>query len=229
MIKKRGRGPNRLHERVKTAKKRSLSSTIWLERQLNDPYVKAARTDGYRSRAAYKLIELDQRFHLFRRGSRVLDLGAAPGGWTQVAVERTGGGEGGSVVAIDIQPFEPIAGSRQLQFDMRADDAMERIKAALGAEAIDIVLSDMASPATGHAATDHMRIMMLAELAFEVASNVLKPGGCFVAKVLKGGTERELLVRLKRHFEKVRHAKPPASRAESAEAYVVGVGFRLNK
>jgi 23S rRNA (uridine2552-2'-O)-methyltransferase len=215
-----------LRERVKTAKKRSLSSTLWLERQLNDPYVKAAKAAGYRSRAAYKLDELDRRFRLFRHGARVLDLGAAPGGWTQVAAERVGAANGrGAVYGLDLQEIAPIPGATLFTLDIHAPDALARIAAAVGGP-VDVVLSDMAASATGHAATDHMRIMALAELAFEVATHVLKPGGAFVAKVLKGGTERDLLNRLKRHFATVKHAKPPASRAESAETYVIALGYR---
>ena len=216
-----------LRERVKTAKKRSLSSTLWLQRQLNDPYVKAAKAAGYRSRAAYKLEELDRRFRLFRRGGRVLDLGAAPGGWTQVAAARVGAAEGkGAVFGLDLQEIAPIPGATLFVLDIHAADALARIAAEVG-DPVDVVLSDMAASATGHAATDHLRIMALAELAFEVATEVLKPGGALVAKVLKGGTERELLNRLKRHFATVKHAKPPASRADSAEAYVVAMGYRI--
>ena len=212
--------------RVKTAKQRTPSSTAWLERQLNDPYVAEAKRQGYRSRAAFKLIELDDRFHLLKRGARIVDLGAAPGGWSQVAAERVGAAKGqGKVVALDILAMEPVPGVTFLELDFLDPAAPEAIKAALGGPA-DVVLSDMAQPATGHAATDHLRIVALAETAFDFARAVLKPGGSFVAKVFQGGAEGALLAALKRDFATVRHAKPPASRAESAEVYVVAQGFR---
>jgi 23S rRNA (uridine2552-2'-O)-methyltransferase len=212
--------------RVKTARQRSVSSTRWLQRQLNDPYVAEAKRRGLRSRAAFKLLQLDERFGLLKPGTRVVDLGAAPGGWTQVAVERVGALSGkGKVVAIDILPMEPMAGATVLEGDFLADEAPDRIRAALGGPA-DLVLSDMAAPTTGHAATDHLRIMALAETAYEFAAGVLAPGGAFVAKLFQGGAERELLTRLKRDFAEVKHVKPQASRAESAELYVVALGFR---
>ena len=211
------------HQRVRTAKGRTTSSTRWLERQLNDPYVREAHAQGYRSRSAFKLTQLDEKFHLLRKGARVLDLGAAPGGWTQVAVEKVG--PGGVVVGVDLAVIEPISGAVLLELDIYVDDASARIETALAGPA-DLVLSDMASKASGHAATDHLRIVALCEAAFDVARTSLAPGGAFVAKVLKGGTERELLIQLKRHFRTVRHAKPPASRADSAETYVVAMGFR---
>ena len=211
------------HQRVRSAKGRSTSSTRWLERQLNDPYVREARAQGYRSRAAFKLLQLDEKFHLLRKGARVLDLGAAPGGWTQVAVERTR--PGGIVVGVDFAVIESVPGAVLLECDIYAEDAPARIAAALGGPA-DLVLSDMAAKASGHAATDHLRIVALCEAAFDIAHTNLAPGGAFVAKVLKGGTERELLILLKRHFRNVRHAKPPASRADSAETYVVATGYR---
>ena len=214
--------------RVKTAKQRSLSSARWLQRQLNDPYVAEAKRRGFRSRAAFKLLQLDERFGFLKPGTRVVDLGAAPGGWTQVAVERVGGGSGkagGKVVAIDILAMEPMAGAIVLEGDFLADDAPARIRAALDGPA-DLVLSDMAAPTTGHAATDHLRIMALAEAAYEFAAEVLAPGGAFVAKLFQGGAERELLATLKRDFAEVKHVKPQASRAESAELYVVALGFR---
>jgi 23S rRNA (uridine2552-2'-O)-methyltransferase len=238
-----GRG---LKVRVKTAKKRSVSSARWLERQLNDPYVAKAKREGYRSRAAYKLLELDQRFHLLRPGLAVIDLGAAPGGWTQIAVKRvradTGegggadGGEGesafstrktahGKVIALDILPMDPVPGSEVLHLDFLDDDAPARLRAALGGGA-DIVLSDMAPPSSGQRETDHLRIMALVEAAAAFAAEVLKPGGAFVAKVWQGGTEAGLLAELKRDYASVKHAKPPASRPESAEVYVVAQGFR---
>lgn len=210
-------------ERVKTAKQRSSSSTRWLERQLNDPYVAEARRQGYRSRAAFKLAELDGRFHLLKSGGRVVDLGAAPGGWTQVAVERVG--PKGKVVAVDLLAMDVIPGAQILLADFMDNATPALIRAALDGPA-DAVLSDMAPPTTGHGPTDHLRIVALAEAAFDFACEVLKPGGVFVAKVFQGGTEGELLARLKRAFASVRHAKPPASRSESAEAYVVAQGFR---
>ena len=207
--------------RVKTAKGRKSSSTRWLQRQLNDPYVAQARRDGYRSRAAYKLLELNDRFNLLRKGMRVLDLGAAPGGWTQVAVAETGG----EIVALDILEMEDIPGAAVLQGDIHDEDAPARITGALGGRA-DLVLSDMAPPLSGHAGTDHLRTMALVEAAYDLALGVLAPGGGFVAKVFQGGTEARLLADMKRRFASVRHAKPPASRAESAEIYVVATGFR---
>jgi 23S rRNA (uridine2552-2'-O)-methyltransferase len=212
--------------RVKTAGRRKASSTEWLERQLNDPYVAEARRLGYRSRAAFKLLQLDERFHLLKPGARVVDLGAAPGGWTQVAADRVGAGKGqGRVVGIDYLAMEPVPGAAVLELDFLAPEAPAALEAALQGPA-DLVLSDMAAPTTGHAATDHLRIMALAEAAYAFARTVLAPGGAFVAKVFQGGTERELLAELKRDFAAVRHAKPPASRAESAEVYVVAQGFR---
>src|SRR5690242_18337034 len=219
------RGPGRRHlaVRVKTARRRKPSSTEWLARQLNDPYVAEAHRAGYRSRAAFKLIQLDVRFHLLAPGSRVVDLGCAPGGWTQVAVERVG--KRGAVVGIDLNPTDPIPGATVLQGDFTDPATAAQIRDALGGPA-DLVLSDMAAPATGHAATDHLRIVALAEDAFVFAQSILKPGGAFVAKVFQGGAEGELLAALKHAFAELRHAKPPASRAESAETYVVAKGFR---
>ncbi len=217
------KGGRDLHVRVKTAKGRKSSSTKWLQRQLNDPYVSAARREGYRSRAAYKLLGLDEKFRFLKAGQKVVDLGAAPGGWSQVAVDRVG--RGGKVVAADVNEFEPVAGGTCLALDVFADDAVDQIKAALDGPA-DVVLSDMAAPASGHRNTDHLRIIGLCEAALDVASELLKPGGTFVAKVLQGGTEQELLALLKRLFTSVRHAKPEASRKDSAEMYVVALGFR---
>jgi len=212
--------------RVKTAKRRTASSTQWLERQLNDPYVSEARRLGYRSRAAFKLIELDDRFHFLKPGARVVDLGAAPGGWTQVAVERVRAGAGrGRVVGIDLLAVDPIPGAVLLRGDFLDAAAPTALRQALGGPA-DVVLSDMAAPSTGHAATDHLRVVALAEAAFAFAREVLAPGGTFIAKVFQGGAERELLAALKRDFASLRHAKPPASRSESAEIYVVAQGFR---
>jgi 23S rRNA (uridine2552-2'-O)-methyltransferase len=220
-------GRRQLKVRVKTARQRSASSQRWLERQLNDPYVAAARREGYRSRAAFKLIEIDDRARLLAPGKRVVDLGAAPGGWAQVAAARVRAAEGrGQVVAIDLLPVEPIAGVEVLQLDFMDAAAPERLRALLRGGRADVVLSDMAAQGTGHARTDHLRIMGLAEAAAEFACDVLGPGGAFVCKVFQGGTERTLLDRLKRAFASVRHIKPPASRAESAELYVVATGLR---
>ncbi|MCK6454032.1 MAG: RlmE family RNA methyltransferase [Alphaproteobacteria bacterium] len=221
------RGSRSKAVRVRAKAGRSASSQRWLTRQLNDPYVLAARREGYRSRAAYKLLELDDRFHFLKRGGAVVDLGAAPGGWTQVAVDRVGAatGGGGKVVGIDLLPIDPVPGATLLQGDFLADDAPARLEAALGGPA-DVVLSDMAAAATGHAATDHLRIMGLLEAAVDFAAEVLAPGGAFVGKVLQGGTEAGLLARLKRDFAQARHAKPPASRKDSAELYIVATGFR---
>ncbi len=204
-----------------SAKKRSQSSTRWLRRQHKDPFVASARRLGYRSRAAFKLIQLDDRFHLLRPGARVVDLGAAPGGWTQVAVARA---KGGRVVGVDAAAMEPVAGAVTLQIDAAGADAAAAVRAALEGPA-DLVISDMSAPATGHGSTDHLRVVALAEAAFSLAREVLAPGGAFLAKVLRGGTERALLDALKRDFAVVRHAKPPASRKESRELYVVATGF----
>jgi 23S rRNA (uridine2552-2'-O)-methyltransferase len=227
-----GSGARRqLKVRLKTAKQRTASSQRWLERQLNDPYVAAAKREGYRSRAAFKLIEIDDKARVLAPGKRVVDLGAAPGGWAQVAAARvrsaTGQGKGeGQVLAIDILPVEMIPGVEFLQLDFMDAGAPERLRALLRGGRADVVLSDMAAQGTGHTRTDHLRIMALAEAAAEFACDVLEPGGAFVCKVFQGGTERELLDRLKRNFAVVRHVKPPASRAESAELYVVATGFR---
>ena len=208
---------------VRSTRRRRPSSTRWLSRQLNDPYVAEARRLGYRSRAAFKLIELDEQFRLLRPGQRVVDLGCAPGGWTQVGVGRVG--RYGTVVGVDIAETAPIPGATLLSADVRDAATPAVLDAALGGRA-DVVLSDMAPSTTGHAATDHLRIVALAEDALAVASQILKPGGTFVAKVFQGGAEGALLAALKRDFAALRHAKPPASRAESAETYVVATGFR---
>ena len=208
---------------VKTAKGRKSSSTRWLKRQLNDPYVRQAQTAGYRSRAAFKLIELDDRFHVLKKGARVVDLGAAPGGWTQVAVERCG--DTGEVVALDLQEWEEVPGAICLTFDFMDPDAPDRLKDVLGGP-VDAVLSDMAAPATGHSQTDHLRIIGLAEAAWAFAEEVLAPGGAFICKVFQGGTETSLLKVMRAKCAKVTHAKPPASRKESAEMYVIAVGFK---
>ena len=221
-----GGGTRQLRVRVHTAKKRTVASKRWLERQLNDPYVAEAKRLGYRSRAAFKLLQLDDKFSLLKSGLRVVDLGAAPGGWTQVAVARVGADAGrGQVVGIDLLEMEPVAGALTLVGDFTEGDGPDRIRAALSGPA-DLVLSDMAASATGHTPTDHLRIMGLCEAAYAFAREVLAPGGSFVAKVLKGGTEGDLLATLKQDFALVRHAKPPASRSDSAEAYVVATGFR---
>ncbi len=215
-----------LFTKVKTAKGRKLSSTLWLQRQLNDPYVAEARKRGYASRAAFKLIELDDRYHFLKSGQRIVDLGAAPGGWTRVAVERVKPGTTkGQVVALDINEMEPVSGATVLQHDFLDEDAPVLLKDVLGGPA-DVVMSDMAAPATGHTATDHIKIMALCEVALEFAYEVLAPGGTFLAKVLQGGTEHRMLAAMKKHFKTVRHAKPPASRSDSAEMYVIATGFR---
>ena len=219
-------GGRSLKKRVKTSHKRTLASTLWLERQLNDPFVAAARREGYRSRAAYKLIEIAEKYKLFKRGQRIIDLGAAPGGWSQVAAKAIGSAEGhGQVVAIDIQEMESIAGVDFFLLDFHDDDAPAKLRARLGGPA-DGVISDMAANATGHRKTDHLRIVGLAELAVEFACEVLAPGGFFLAKVLQGGTEGALLALLKKDFAEVKHLKPKASRADSAEMYVLAMKFR---
>jgi 23S rRNA (uridine2552-2'-O)-methyltransferase len=219
-----GKPPTRqLATRLRTAQGRTVQSQRWLQRQLNDPYVKAAKARGLRSRAAFKLEELDDRFHLLKPGSRVVDLGAAPGGWTQVSLAR--GGDRARVVGIDLLPIDPIAGAILLQGDFQEEAAELRVIDALDGPA-DLVLSDMAPNTTGHNATDHLRIMALAEIALHFAARVLAPGGGFVTKVLAGGSEKDFLATLKRNFAAVRHAKPPASRKDSAELYVVATGFR---
>jgi 23S rRNA (uridine2552-2'-O)-methyltransferase len=214
-------GGRKLTVNVRTAGKRTPASAAWLRRQLNDPYVAAAKQQGWRSRAAFKLLELDDRFHMIHGDARVLDLGAAPGGWTQVAIRRGAR----MVVGVDLLPMDPIPGATLLQGDFNDPDMPERLAAVLGSKA-DLVLSDMAPNTTGHAATDHLRIMALAELAAAFAREVLAPDGSFVAKVFQGGSERVMLEALKRDFTSVRHAKPPASRKESSELYVVAMGFR---
>ncbi|AWJ86354.1 23S rRNA methyltransferase (plasmid) [Azospirillum sp. TSH58] len=219
-------GGRRATVRVKSAAKRTTSSARWLERHLNDPYVHEATKRGFRSRAAFKLLQLDEKFHLLGPGKRVVDLGAAPGGWTQVAVDKVQTGrEGWKVVGLDILPMDPVPGATTMQADFLEEGAAERLKEALGGPA-DLVLSDMAAPTIGHQSTDHLRIMALAEAAYDFAEEVLAPGGAFVAKLFQGGAEKSLLERLKRDFTTVRHAKPPASRAESSETYVVATGFR---
>ncbi|QCN97165.1 RlmE family RNA methyltransferase (plasmid) [Azospirillum argentinense] len=219
-------GGRRATVRVKSAAKRTTSSARWLERHLNDPYVHEATKRGFRSRAAFKLLQLDEKFHLLGPGKRVVDLGAAPGGWTQVAVDKVQTArDGWKVVGLDILPMDPVPGATTMQADFLEEGAAERLKEALGGPA-DVVLSDMAAPTIGHQSTDHLRIMALAEAAYDFAEEVLAPGGAFVAKLFQGGAEKSLLERLKRDFATVRHAKPPASRAESSETYVVATGFR---
>ncbi len=228
MTKTRGGSGHRdLRQRVKTARGRKASSQRWLERQLNDPYVARSKQEGYRSRAAYKLIEIDDRFGFLKPGARVVDLGAAPGGWSQVAAARTGSTDAAPlVVAVDYLEMDPLPGVTVLTADFLDEDAPERIVAALGGEKADAVLSDMAAPTTGHKATDHLRIVALCEAAAEFAREVLKPGGVFLAKVFRGGTENTLLAALKRDFAKVQHVKPPASRSDSPELYLLATGFR---
>jgi 23S rRNA (uridine2552-2'-O)-methyltransferase len=213
---------SRLKVRVKS-KTKSLSSRLWLERQLNDPYVARAKREGYRSRAAFKLVEIDDKHHVLKSGARVVDLGAAPGGWSQVARKRVG--EKGRVVAIDVLDMDEIVGVEFAQLDFLDEDAPEKLKVMLGGPA-DIVLSDMAANTTGHRRTDHLKIMALVESAAEFAREVLKPGGSFLAKVIQGGTEGALLMALKRDFASVKHVKPAASRSDSAELYVLATGFR---
>ena len=226
-----GRGSRTLSVRVKTARGRKISSTRWLQRQLNDPYVLRAKKDGYRGRAAYKILEIDDRFRFLVPGARVVDLGCAPGGWCQVAVNRVNalgeksGKALGTVLGVDLQEVEPIAGTELMHLDFLDEGADEAVKARLGGQA-DVVMSDMAAAASGHRATDHMKIMALAEAAAEFAFDVLAPGGTYVAKVLQGGTEGTLLALLKQRFAKVLHFKPPASRKDSAEMFVVATGFR---
>ena len=210
-------------ERLKREKRRKPSSRAWLERQINDPYVARAKREGFRSRAAYKLAEIDDKYRLLKPGTHVVDLGAAPGGWSEVAARRVGAN--GRVIAIDILDMKPISGVEFLKLDFLDGSAPERLKALLGGK-VDVVLSDMAANATGHRKTDHLRIMALAEAATHFAREVLGPGGSFLCKVLQGGTEAALLSELKRDFESVRHVKPPASRSDSAELYLLARGFR---
>jgi 23S rRNA (uridine2552-2'-O)-methyltransferase len=214
-----GGGPRK---RVRTARGRTASSTRWLERQLNDPYVRRAKAEDYRSRAAYKLLELDERFGFLKGARTVIDLGIAPGGWSQVVRRRA---PKTRVVGIDLLPTDPIDGVEILQMDFMDEDAPVRLKAALGGPA-DLVLSDMAANTVGHPQTDHLRTMGLVEAALDFACEVLRPGGAFVAKVLAGGADSQLVALLKRHFNAVKHAKPPASRKGSSEWYVVAQGFK---
>ena len=223
MSSKSGSGVRNLKQRVKTANKRSLSSQKWLERQLNDPYVARAKREGYRSRAAFKLLEIDEKFHILKPGQKIVDLGAAPGGWSQIAAKKVG--PKGRIVGIDLLPIDPMAGVEFIQLDFLDESAPGRLVEMLGGPA-DLVMSDMAANTTGHKKTDHLRIIGLAEAAIYFAREVLAPGGAFVAKVFQGGTENQLLNDLKRDFAVVRHVKPAASRADSAELYVLATGFR---
>ncbi|HZH11035.1 MAG TPA: RlmE family RNA methyltransferase [Microvirga sp.] len=223
MSTKSGSGTRNLKQRVKTAHKRSLSSQKWLERQLNDPYVARAKREGYRSRAAFKLIEIDEKYHILKPGQRIVDLGAAPGGWSQIAAKKIG--PKGKVVGIDLLPIDPMPGVEFIQLDFLDESAPGKLIEMLGGQA-DIVMSDMAANTTGHKKTDHLRIIGLAEAAIYFAREVLAPGGVFLAKVFQGGTENQLLADLKRDFAVVRHVKPAASRADSAELYVLATGFR---
>ncbi|MXQ11052.1 rRNA methyltransferase [Microvirga makkahensis] len=223
MSTKTGSGVRNLKQRVKTANKRSLSSQKWLERQLNDPYVARAKREGYRSRAAFKLLEIDEKYHILKPGQRIVDLGAAPGGWSQIAAKKVG--PKGKVVGIDLLPIDPMAGVEFIQLDFLDESAPGKLIEMLGGPA-DVVMSDMAANTTGHKKTDHLRIIGLAEAAIYFAREILAPGGVFVAKVFQGGTENQLLADLKRDFAVVRHVKPAASRADSAELYVLATGFR---
>ena len=224
----RGKGgaPRALKVRVKTSKRRKQSSNLWLERQLNDPYVARAKREGFRSRAAYKLIEIGDKARFLKKGARVVDLGAAPGGWSQVAARRVGAQ--GQVVAIDVLPMDAVAGVDFAQLDFLSADAPKKLQALLGGPA-DVVLSDMAANATGHAKTDHLKIMGLVEAAADFAREVLAPGGTFLAKVLQGGTEAALLTALKRDFKSVKHVKPAASRSDSAELYLLATSYRPSR
>lgn len=229
--KSSGRGQRDLRVRVKTAKGRKLSSTLWLERQLNDPYVARAKREGYRGRAAFKILELDDKYHFLLPGARVVDLGCAPGGWCQVAVARVNalgeksGKKIGTVLGVDLQEVDPIAGADIHQLDFLAEGADAQVKAWLGGQA-DVVMSDMAAASSGHKGTDHLRIVALVEAAAEFAFDVLEPGGTFVAKVLAGGAETDMQTMLKRNFRSVANVKPPASRSDSSEKFVVAQGFR---
>jgi 23S rRNA (uridine2552-2'-O)-methyltransferase len=224
----KGGGSRELKVRVKSGKTRSLSSKLWLDRQLNDPYVARAKREGYRSRAAFKLAEIDDKNRFLKKGARVVDLGAAPGGWSQIAAKRVHAPGEGRVVAIDILDMPAVAGVNFIHLDFLDADAPDKLRELLGGLA-NVVLSDMAANATGHRRTDHLKIMALAEAAADFACEVLAPGGAFLAKVLQGGTETELLASLKRDFATVKHVKPAASRTDSAELYLLAIGFRGGK
>ena len=216
----------RLHVTVRSGGKRKLSSKLWLERQLNDPYVAQAKRDGFRSRAAYKLMEIDDKHHLLKPGQTVVDLGAAPGGWSQIAAKRVGAADGkGKVIAIDVLEMPEIPGVQFAQLDFHANDAPEKLRAMMGGRA-DVVMSDMAANTTGHRKTDQLRIVGLVEIAVAFATEVLNPGGAFLAKVFQSGADTELLAQLKRDFASVKHVKPAASRQDSSERYVLATGFR---
>jgi 23S rRNA (uridine2552-2'-O)-methyltransferase len=219
-VSRSGQGPK---QRLKTAKGRKVSSTRWLERQLNDPYVKRAKAEGYRSRAAYKLLELDEKYNLLKGVKAVVDLGIAPGGWSQVVRRRS---PQAAVAGIDLLPTDPIEGVAILQMDFMDEDAPARLKEALGVAHADLVMSDMAANTVGHPQTDHLRTMALVEAGMLFATEVLRPGGAYVAKVLAGGADNKLVAELKRHFTTVKHAKPPASRKDSSEWYVIAQGFK---
>jgi 23S rRNA (uridine2552-2'-O)-methyltransferase len=219
-VSRSGQGPK---QRLKTAKGRKVSSTRWLERQLNDPYVKRAKAEGYRSRAAYKLLELDEKYGLLKGVKAVVDLGIAPGGWSQVVRRRS---PQAAVAGIDLLPTDPIDGVEILQMDFMDEEAPGRLRQALGVEHADLVMSDMAANTVGHPQTDHLRTMALVEAGMEFATEVLRPGGAYVAKVLAGGADNNLVAALKRHFSTVKHAKPPASRKDSSEWYVIAQGFK---
>jgi 23S rRNA (uridine2552-2'-O)-methyltransferase len=223
--KAKGSGTRELKVRVKTGNRRSLSSKLWLERQLNDPYVVRAKREGFRSRAVFKLAEIDDKARFLKKGARVVDLGAAPGGWSQLAAKRVGAPEQGRVIAIDVLDMEPVPGVDFIKLDFLDHTAPDTLKQMLGGPA-DVVLSDMAANTTGHARTDHLKIMALVEMAADFAREVLAPGGAFLAKVLQGGTEASLLAGLKRDYASVKHIKPPASRSDSAELYLLATGFR---
>ena len=221
----KGSGSRELKVRVKTGRNRSLSSKLWLERQLNDPYVARARREGFRSRAAFKLTEIDDKARFLKKGGKVIDLGAAPGGWSQVAAKRVGAPQQGRVVASDLLEMGALPGVDFVRLDFLDPGAPEKLRVLLGGPA-DVVLSDMAANATGHAKTDHLKIMALVEAAADFAREVLSPGGAFLAKVLQGGTEAAVLAALKRDFSAVKHVKPQASRSDSAELYLLATGFR---
>jgi 23S rRNA (uridine2552-2'-O)-methyltransferase len=237
MTETTGRGERQLSVRVKTGRGRTVSQQRWLQRQLNDPYVARAKREGYRSRAAFKLAEIDEKYHLLKPGQRIIDLGCAPGGWLQVAARKIGleGDDMGGnirarakIVGIDLLPVEPMAGVTLFELDFMADDTPALLKEALGGEA-DLVLSDMAANTTGHKKTDHLKIIGLAELAAEFAGEILKPGGGFLVKLFQGGETAELVTMLKRDYTQVRHVKPGASRADSSELYVLATGFRKQR
>lgn len=215
-------GKRQLFTRVKTARGRKSSSTRWLQRQLNDPYVQRAKDEGYRSRSAFKLIEINEKFNILAKGQYIIDLGAAPGGWVQIALSHA---KGGKVIGIDLLPMDEIPGAILLEHDFTANDAFDLLAKELGERKADVIISDMAAPTTGHTQTDHFRTIALCEEAFYFAKDHLAPGGSFVAKIFQGGTENSLLTEMKQRFKKVKHFKPQASRPDSVESYVVGLDF----